>query len=118
MFAEDKATHPRTVELRELHQSQSTALNVEIEDTLLATAGSRETAEGATKTSRHGVLPHTSECLHNTTTHSTAHYAMLYHTHNVVRLAYTTGKVNGQMMEILLDSGVSCSAIRKKNMYR
>ena len=74
-------------------------------------------AEGASQMSGHGLLPHASKCLHNTTTHNTAHNtAMTHHMRNVVRLAYTTGKVNGQVMQILLDSGASCSAISKQQV--
>jgi len=73
MFVENKATQLRTVELEEIHQPQSRASNVEIEDTWLATAGSREMAEGASRTSGHGVLPHASKYSHNTKAHNTAH---------------------------------------------
>ena len=49
--------------------------------------------------------------------HTTQHIpAMTHHTLNVVRLAYATGKVNGQVMQILLDSGASCSAISKQHV--
>jgi len=49
--------------------------------------------------------------------HATQHIpAMTHHTHNVVRLEYTTGKVNGQVMQILLNSGASCSAISKQHV--
>jgi len=41
---------------------------------------------------------------------------MTHQTLNVVRLAYTTGKVNGQVMQILFDSGASCSAISKQHV--
>ena len=38
---------------------------------------------------------------------------MKHRAHNIVRLAYTTGKVNGQVMQMLLDSGASYSAVSK-----
>jgi len=114
MFVEDKATQLRTAELEEIHQPQSPASNMEIEGTWLATASSRETVEGASQTSGHEVLPHASKCLHNTTTHNIP--AMTHNRLNVVRLAYTTGKVKGQVMQILLDLGASCSAISKQHV--
>ena len=49
--------------------------------------------------------------------HTTQHIpAITHHTLNVVRLAYTIGKVNRQVMQILIDSGASCSAISKRHV--